>query len=854
MKTQFFSKLIIAVLLFAGSLSAQNFGMTFSGGKLTSNQPIVELNGASEFTIECRVFINEQSSPGIIFGKSSGDSRHRISLQVNNGKVYCVVANGANSYRYTTTAIIPTETWTHIAMVFDNTKTGANRIKLYINGAYKWAKAIGTFPNVTHTDNKLSSMGSVNLRSTIDEFRIWNKALTFGEISSWKEISLDNTHPSINNLVLYWNFDDVKTPVSPCLHTKYSATLNGNVEYTELVAFEPEDNFVLKLPQGGEVVADSVYATGHEEGLTLEAKIKLEEPVAKTDILSYGTDGRNQINLSLEKEKVVFGYNDSIKSLKFESEDLIRSNKWHHISLVFDNETDDAKLFVDGLEYPVTKIKRVIYDSPLGWSDKDWEKDAKPFWVAGSKFFKGVIDDVRVWSTALQQEDIARYVSKHVYFNHPEIDNLILNWTFNAVEGNVVPGSTNTAYKGNIEGEFQVAHINNLYTEVDPITIAYLPNYKVGTLTEAQFKHLHRIVYFSVEPAPDGTLIYSEADINHINTIKSLRGSKPVEIFLGAGGWVRSRNFPEMAADPVSRGKFVTELVAFCLEHELDGIDIDWEPYGGPVNINHYKALMQELRQETLPVNLGLSSAIGVSHGNNAAAVHLYIDNINIMAYGKPDGQGRHSSFELLTNSVDDCRGRGIPNYKLAGGIPFYGMTPGRQAKIYKQIVEIYPEIKPEDNWTPDYKYYFNGIDMVQKKANYAIDSLLYGVVIWELGQDIDVESEYSLLKALSEVIPTIEYNSVLKSSSIDSKNETEVFTTEINIYPNPVSDILNITLPSKLESGAEVIITNIEGSIMLHKRILKNESLNLNELSSGIYLVKILADDHLLTRKIIKN
>jgi len=80
------------------------------------------------------------------------------------------------------------------------------------------------------------------------------------------------------------------------------------------------------------------------------------------------------------------------------------------------------------------------------------------------------------------------------------------------------------------------------------------------------------------------------------------------------------------------------------------------------------------------------------------------------------------------------------------------------------------------------------------------------------------------------------------------SENELQQI---INIYPNPVIDILNIENNKNI--GIDTItVYNILGKVILIEKINFNQ-LNLSELKSGILFVKIETENGIVTKKIIK-
>lgn len=80
----------------------------------------------------------------------------------------------------------------------------------------------------------------------------------------------------------------------------------------------------------------------------------------------------------------------------------------------------------------------------------------------------------------------------------------------------------------------------------------------------------------------------------------------------------------------------------------------------------------------------------------------------------------------------------------------------------------------------------------------------------------------------------------------------------EINIYPNPVHDMLNIQyLSSKPNENRNIEILSIDGKIMYNKPFELNntvQSINTNTWSRGIYLLRFNNGSEVISKKIIKN
>ncbi|MDR0604413.1 MAG: T9SS type A sorting domain-containing protein [Bacteroidales bacterium] len=77
----------------------------------------------------------------------------------------------------------------------------------------------------------------------------------------------------------------------------------------------------------------------------------------------------------------------------------------------------------------------------------------------------------------------------------------------------------------------------------------------------------------------------------------------------------------------------------------------------------------------------------------------------------------------------------------------------------------------------------------------------------------------------------------------------------EVIVYPNPTQGIIEVEISElKTNQKAQMQIYSITGSFVKHVRNLqKRQSVDLTDLSSGIYLLYITADENTVVKKIIK-
>ena len=90
----------------------------------------------------------------------------------------------------------------------------------------------------------------------------------------------------------------------------------------------------------------------------------------------------------------------------------------------------------------------------------------------------------------------------------------------------------------------------------------------------------------------------------------------------------------------------------------------------------------------------------------------------------------------------------------------------------------------------------------------------------------------------------------VATQAECDALSNEEFSTNEISVYPNPVKDILYINYQN--ETIEEIVVYDLLGKKIVEQKT-NNNQINLSELKSGFYVVKIKTQSGVKTEKIIK-
>jgi chitinase len=244
-----------------------------------------------------------------------------------------------------------------------------------------------------------------------------------------------------------------------------------------------------------------------------------------------------------------------------------------------------------------------------------------------------------------------------------------------------------------------------------------------------------------LKPLPDLPMFTNIWD--EVAKLKEKYPHLKVNVSVGGFG---ADGFSDMANDPSLRAAFIVNVCKWLEEHNLDGIDIDWEyPVGPewgqeiksrPADKQNYIALLQDLRNALDELGAkngkryGLSTAVPASgwfpKANDVKAAARIVDSLKLMSYDYYGGwnstTGHHTNLSnnphdpawggwSTEQALDEYLWAGVPPAKIMLGIGFYGHawqgvetgpyedTPGL-FQSYKSVPNTPPFVEGTISWT----------------------------------------------------------------------------------------------------------------------------------------------------------
>jgi len=332
-----------------------------------------------------------------------------------------------------------------------------------------------------------------------------------------------------------------------------------------------------------------------------------------------------------------------------------------------------------------------------------------------------------------------------------------------------------------------------------PIVLAYFTEYNESLPEVTLLTHINYAHGRFADPANGtGGIVITESKKAPIAQVVALKSQNPkLKVCLMIGGWGgHADGFSMMARDPAKRTEFCQSVKSLLDQHQMDGVDIDWEyPTQSadgetgcdPSDTQNFNLVLKELRE-----TLGTGKIISFASSSSAKYVDWktamnYLDYVNVMTYdmgAAPNGHNSplHKSAKFNQRSWDESveahlKG-GVPKDRMVMGIPFYGKAeknPSASEKIFDYSVKYYeiPDILNKGTykgkklarnvtrmWEPTSMVpylqddagknvlSYDDPESVEAKGAYVKSNGHLGAMFWEYRYDT---SDHALLKALVE-------------------------------------------------------------------------------------------------------
>ena len=343
----------------------------------------------------------------IVSKRSMLDKRSFYLLQLEKKQVSAGIGDGKDYLFVKGKTVLKKDEWSHIAFTYDRDKKS---MKVYVNGKLDGEKKCDLAIGGEDTDLYLGAdyQGKADhLNGNIDELRMYRKALPLNLIQNYYKKDMNRTSAAkiINykedqKLVHYFTFDEAKGDIvfdanrsSPKCTFKNMGKSNWNHGYYRTCLDFSNTS--------GAIVMEPSSRTVNYQPLTISAFINIKTFGEKRKIVSK-MSSKNPLGfffLGEDNGHIYGGIGDGEVYSLIQTDTPLKLNKWYHVAFVFDSDKSKLHLFVDGehkkTERAKNRIETFNANIVIG-AGKEGQGD----------FFNGLIDEVRIYQSALNNDDI----------------------------------------------------------------------------------------------------------------------------------------------------------------------------------------------------------------------------------------------------------------------------------------------------------------------------------------------------------------------------------------------------------------------------------------------------------------
>ena len=319
-----------------------------------------------------------------------------------NGKLFFRYHDGSNvSDAQTNSAVFSdgATDWTHITIVVSES---ADQIYIYVNGSVQTLNATLngdtsalTFSNFGTSNNfpigGRNNLGTVGefFSGLIDEFAIWDTALSADDVAKIASKPVDVTKYSASNLKLWLRAGDKAEPESTIARQDFYTDFSASNDYIDLnTDFEswiesPNRSFTTWVKNGGNTDEVRIFNVGYASNATGFA---------------FGLDGGFADNIPF-----YFLRDTSAGVLKASFGDVLNTTDWYHFAITINDSANEAYLYQNGI------LKATV--SNVGTPSQTTDTSAKigGFWGNGlTNNFNGQISNMALYQTTLDAQTISQ--------------------------------------------------------------------------------------------------------------------------------------------------------------------------------------------------------------------------------------------------------------------------------------------------------------------------------------------------------------------------------------------------------------------------------------------------------------
>ncbi len=396
--------------------------------------------GTQDFSVSFWIKTNDsRSNVGIInkYG-SNGSVTTGFVVRMFNGEVCTHFQDVSSNVACNTTSgntYVGNNEWNFVTVNYRRSSDA----EFYINGTLKHTVNISSRSgSISNNANLTFGTHSFRLDGFLDDVRIYNRALSSGEIARLYS-SGQATRKTVSNqgLVGYWSFDEgAGTVAGDSSGNGNNGTIIGATwtdgKRGKALSFDGINSYVdVNLINSGLTGSQTISAWMKSNG----------PPTGKPHQTVLATDNTYLYGVKLMTYKNINRVGLWVGNGSSAYEAFVNANvndgKWHFVSGVYDYNAGTVTIFIDGVAYsPINSGQITVNISTFGKIGRDYHNS--------DYSYNGLIDDVRIYNRALSAGEIQKlYEQSSATINSSQnnkmTDGLVGLWSF---DGKDISGTT----------------------------------------------------------------------------------------------------------------------------------------------------------------------------------------------------------------------------------------------------------------------------------------------------------------------------------------------------------------------------------------------------------------------------
>ncbi len=401
-----------------GYLTKNNFQITgVRNGSTTDHSVAVVLDGADDylatdvvrnltaknFTIE--MWINADAQDATLF--SHGNVNSNIALGITSDNHLTITLNGkttksTKAFRY------DYGSWAHVAMVY--TKEG--NVSLYYNyDEILSAQYVGTYSGVGNIVVGCDINAENRFAGKLHNLRVWDVVRSNAELQLNSLAKLSGNEVG---LMLYAPMNEAKGTVATDYARSSHLALYGcewSVPEGYSTMFDGQTGYLALNTSAAVITSDMDF--------TIEFWFKAAENSKDAVMLSNGEAFGNNFGGSADKFEIGFNSKGTLYFANNSQEVVVdgeyADNDWHHIAVTAGRTQGRVQIYVDGLLKSYYEVDNIgsIANAFTYVGARGYQTDMATL-VTVDKFFKGAVDEIRIWNLYKTASVVEEYMNKRL--------------------------------------------------------------------------------------------------------------------------------------------------------------------------------------------------------------------------------------------------------------------------------------------------------------------------------------------------------------------------------------------------------------------------------------------------------